>query len=75
MLTLKEMLGSPSAGKPKHHDSEKEELSLPFSAKPLPGENSFNSIWNKIPSYFKTITDPLNHSGVQDIGQGTNQTP
>ena len=34
-----------------------------------------NSIWNKIPSYFKTITDPLNHLGVQDIGQGTNQTP
>ena len=40
MLTLKEMLGSPSAGKPKHHDSEKEELSIPFSANPLPGENS-----------------------------------
>ena len=40
MLTLNEMLGSPSAGKPKHHDSEKEELSIPFSPKPLPGKNS-----------------------------------
>ena len=50
MLTLKEMLGSPSAGKPKHHDSEKEELSIPFSAKPLPGEKLFcNAKKNKLP--------------------------
>ena len=56
MLTLKEMLGSPSAGKPKHHDSEKEELSIPFSAKPLPGEKLFcNAKKNKLPRLNATL--------------------